>query len=305
MNRFKNILYVNDPSVSHYALERAVKLARANGASLTIVNQVAGEGFPLSLGNLGKTIQKLDDQDIQRALEKMPTDGIKITLKHLKGISFIAIIREVQSANIDLVVKPVEGRGGYADMLFGSEDMHLIRKCPCPVWLIKPAKRKTYSRILAAVDPDPSEAENAELNALILDLASSQAIQDKSELHIVHAWEMQYESQLRSGRVNLPKFEVNRMVREVRKLHKSWFEDLIANYDFQGIEYKTHLLKGPASKVISNLAHKKRVDLIVMGTVARTGIPGFFIGNTAEKTLIKVDCSVLTVKPSGFSTPVD
>ncbi|MDJ0891306.1 MAG: universal stress protein, partial [Gammaproteobacteria bacterium] len=40
-------------------------------------------------------------------------------------------------------------------------------------------------------------------------------------------------------------------------------------------------------------------------TVGRTGIPGFFIGNTAENLLSQVECSVLTVKPSGFVTPVE
>jgi nucleotide-binding universal stress UspA family protein len=41
-----------------------------------------------------------------------------------------------------------------------------------------------------------------------------------------------------------------------------------------------------------------------MGTVCRTGVTGFLIGNTAEKVLNNVDCSVLTVKPEGFVTPV-
>ena len=41
-----------------------------------------------------------------------------------------------------------------------------------------------------------------------------------------------------------------------------------------------------------------------MGTVARTGIPGLLIGNTAETILQRVDCSVLAVKPDGFVSPV-
>ncbi|NJO21650.1 MAG: universal stress protein [Sphingomonadales bacterium] len=41
-----------------------------------------------------------------------------------------------------------------------------------------------------------------------------------------------------------------------------------------------------------------------MGTVTRTGIAGFLIGATAEDVLRQVDCSVLTVKPDGFVTPV-
>ena len=56
--------------------------------------------------------------------------------------------------------------------------------------------------------------------------------------------------------------------------------------------------------MIPELAAEKEVELIVMGTVSRTGVAGFLIGNTAEKILGQVDCSVLTVKPDGFITPV-
>jgi nucleotide-binding universal stress UspA family protein len=33
-------------------------------------------------------------------------------------------------------------------------------------------------------------------------------------------------------------------------------------------------------------------------------VAGLFIGDTAEKVLRQVDCSVLTVTPEGFVTPV-
>lgn len=41
-----------------------------------------------------------------------------------------------------------------------------------------------------------------------------------------------------------------------------------------------------------------------MGTFARIGIAGFFIGNTAEAILEQLQCSVLAVKPPGFVSPV-
>lgn len=50
---------------------------------------------------------------------------------------------------------------------------------------------------------------------------------------------------------------------------------------------------------------KEGVELVVMGTVARTGLPGFIIGDTAEKALTTVDCSVLAVKPDSFVSPVE
>jgi nucleotide-binding universal stress UspA family protein len=41
-----------------------------------------------------------------------------------------------------------------------------------------------------------------------------------------------------------------------------------------------------------------------MGTVARTGIAGLVMGNTAERVLRRLHGSVLAVKPPGVVSPV-
>ena len=70
------------------------------------------------------------------------------------------------------------------------------------------------------------------------------------------------------------------------------------------VEPKLHVIEGDARYVVPMTARELDVDLIVMGTVARTGIAGFFMGNTAENILTQLDCSVLTVKPPGFISPI-
>jgi len=55
---------------------------------------------------------------------------------------------------------------------------------------------------------------------------------------------------------------------------------------------------------IPALVKRIDADLVVMGTVARTGVPGFIMGNTAETILNQIDCSVFAIKPPGFETPV-
>jgi universal stress protein E len=65
-----------------------------------------------------------------------------------------------------------------------------------------------------------------------------------------------------------------------------------------------HLLKGEPEEVISEVAENLDVELVVMGTVSRSGLAGFLIGNTAERILQSLDCSVLAVKPQGFVSPV-
>jgi nucleotide-binding universal stress UspA family protein len=41
-----------------------------------------------------------------------------------------------------------------------------------------------------------------------------------------------------------------------------------------------------------------------MGTIARTGVSGLVMGNTAETILDQITCSVLAVKPANFVSSV-
>ena len=74
--------------------------------------------------------------------------------------------------------------------------------------------------------------------------------------------------------------------------------------DKKRLNLRKHLVKGPAHKEIPIVAKQIEADLVVMGTVARTGVPGFIMGNTAETILNQVECSVLAIKPAGFITPI-
>lgn len=197
-----------------------------------------------------------------------------------------------------------EEKKGLKDMIFGSTEMHLMRKCPCPVWVTKHTQLTPYARILAAVDPDPYEIEHITLNNKIMELAISLAKHEQSELHIVHAWAQYMESLLRGPRARLPEEEVDRIVAETQKNHEKWFYELLAKYPLENLKHQVHLLKGEPEKVIPELVTDKQIEIIVMGTVCRTCVDGFLIGNTAERILRQVDCSVLTVKPDGFVTPV-
>jgi universal stress protein E len=219
------------------------------------------------------------------------------------GIPFIEIIQEVLRSQHDLVMTTAEGRMGLKDTLFGNTTMHLMRKCPCPVWVIKPGQPRQFGRILAAVDLVQDDKDRTALTTKIIELATSLARLGQSELLIVHAWRMYGESMIR-GRGGLSTEEVERLLRETQDAHRQWLIELLQQHPLEDLKYEVYLLKGEAGALITELAQAKAIDLIVMGTVSRAGIAGLLIGNTAEKVLQQVDCSMLTVKPNGFVTPV-
>jgi universal stress protein E len=322
MKRFKHILcMVASGEQDRLALERAVSLAENNHAELTVASvtqQVTGDieindGDPVSV-DLQQAIVKARQQELESLVQPY-RERLPIQTSVLVGISFLEIIREVLRHGYDLVIK-IPDTADWMDQLFGSDDMHLLRKCPCPVWLIRSEAAKPYRRILAAVDvndqgrPEEHKARTA-LNRQILEMAISLAISEFAELHIVNAWDAIGESAMRGVFLHTPEDKIIAYVEQIRQHQATRFDSLIQevtnSMGEDAVNYlkpQTHLVKGQARKEIPALAKQISCDLVVMGTVARTGIPGFIMGNTAETILNQIDCSVLAIKPPGFQTPV-
>lgn len=62
------------------------------------------------------------------------------------------------------------------------------------------------------------------------------------------------------------------------------------------VKPQLHLHKGRGREVVPELVNKLQPDGVVTGIVARTGLPGFFIGNTAEVIRLQSDCALLAAK---------
>jgi nucleotide-binding universal stress UspA family protein len=318
MKRFKNILYVNEPTADQAsAVARAVALAENNQADLTVVEVDRHPDKPASLRQSTKGSSSCEvgspiSQDHLGILDSMLDTGrrhLNIRVEVLVGRTYLEAIRAVLKNGHDLVIKPAENPN-WTQRLFGSDDLDLLRKCPCPVWLMKPPEKSNYSNIVAAVDFDPKNTStSADLNREIVQLSASLALSDFAALHLVHAWEGFAAATLLSrGDVRLE--SVTDYVEKEQEQHRNGLHLLAEQLrDWLGDEAYTylspdfHLPKGPARKVIPPLAAQLRADLVVMGTVARSGISGLIIGNTAEAIIDELSCSVLAVKPSGFKTP--
>jgi universal stress protein E len=313
MQRFKNILVVADGAdKQNTAFERAAGLALRNRARLTVACLV--ESLPeADAGNPerrcadlhGIRIQEMMVQEDLRGLETLIAPlrdaGVEVQTRILRGTPFLEIIREVMRSDHDLVMIRADGESGLTGALFGSTSIHLMRQCPCPVWVIKPAHGKFYARILAGVDPHPTDRELNALNLKIIELAAALARAEQSELYVVHAWNA---SKMSSLGTRFSRGDMERMVAHVEQEHVSRLDELLQKCFLDDVRQQVHLLEGEASDLIPAMAKRKGADVIVMGTVCRTGVAGFFIGNTAEKVLRQVDCSVLTVKPGAFVTSV-
>ncbi|MCW9024072.1 MAG: universal stress protein, partial [Gammaproteobacteria bacterium] len=197
MNLLSNILYLSEVGPDQASsLERAVTMAESNQAKLTVIDVVpvitAGIGLPPG----GPISEQLQTTVVDNHLEKLNAmvepyrERLGIQTDVLVGKRFIQVIRAILRNHYDLLIKPVENPG-FIERLFGSDDMQLLRNCPCPLWLTRAGEKSKYENILAAVDFDLDipDTVDRDLNWKILDLSSSLALSDHAAMHLVHVWD--------------------------------------------------------------------------------------------------------------------
>lgn len=308
MERFKHLVFnYSGRSGDRGALSLATAIADNDHAKISVL--AVDEGVPgVAQLLLGKDrVEQLTEARRHELQSALDADLQRVGREHIglhfrSGSAAIETIRFILSERGDLLLKMRETP--EAGQSISTTDKKLLRKCPVPVLLLRQSRKKTFSRILAAVDPDPSDLSRLELHRTVVEVAASLAKYHQATLDIVYAWNTFSPSTLQGPRFKLTANELRALAAVEEKTHQAWLDDLLAPYADMGVKCRQHLIQGEPSQVIIDLAGQRKSDLLVMGTVARGGLPGLLIGNTAEKVLDNVSCSTLTIKPPDFHCPV-
>jgi nucleotide-binding universal stress UspA family protein len=315
----RQILAVTDESQSQVALRSAVALAERYGAALQVISCVEP---PHDLGIISRLSGRQADELIQSLIDAKRTT-IQAILKKVFpdrdidpviafGKAFLEIIRHVSDSDSDFVVKAAEPLSGVNRFLFASTDQHLLRKCPCPVWLQTPTAPVRPKRVLAAVDLDVWDAAEPEtltaLNKRVVEVACRIANVPDAEVIALHAWDAVGEGLVWAfSNETQARTIANRYVDEILQTRENAMDQFLASVragEKPGPRLIPRLARGNAEWVIEQQCRQLDADVVVLGTVARTGLSGVFIGNTAENIINSLGCPVIAVKPDGFVSPL-
>jgi nucleotide-binding universal stress UspA family protein len=305
---YRRILFVQLEESDAPALERTLALARRSGARVTVAAIAEEPALDLH-GAADLDVARLAElalEDRRDALEELRAKagaGPEVSSKLLTGTPFLAVIREVLREGYDLVALSGERPPGVLDRVLPSTVTHLLRKCPCPVWLVRPFSSPACTRIAAAVDADP-DAERRALDGSILAAALRFGGAFSAQVSVVHALTIFPSAATLRVRGRLSEDQIQAVVDRATATAEARLRKLVADQGAIGVEMTTHVVEGPAPHALPRFVQEAPVDLLVMGTVGRTGIKGLLIGNTAEEILARTPGSILAVKPPGFVSPV-
>lgn len=308
MQKYQNILFVstgiNDETE---ALKQALSIARNNQANLHVL--IIHPKLPAKLKDYTNKYKQALVEELHATIHKVgemiatDTSSMAIAVETDDGKPIVSIIKRVLKESFDLVIKQAEPKDSGKG--FKALDMELLRQCPCPVWVCRPIEGSRQDiKIAVAIEAESETEEGRDLSIQLLKAADTLAKDCNNTISIVSCWDYELEEYLKHNAfAPLPEAEVAQIVMEAGNDSLKALNRLIKEAGISS-EFKVHHFKGRPEMMIPEFIDGRNIDILVMGTVARSGIRGFIIGNTAENILQKVTCSLVALKPNGFVSPV-
>jgi universal stress protein E len=246
-----------------------------------------------------RTVEELANKVLAELVRRAEGQGVAATSRLVLGRGWQEIIRQVLRGGHDLVVIGTRNRTGLRRLLFGSTSLKLLRRCPCPVLVVKAGHGSRPLRTLIATDLKPAAESAMRLGLCLGKLLGG-------PVHILHVVEYPLDTLWGSLEADAHTVAYHRRVRETaaRTLQEQLER---AGHQAGDPGVQLHLSEGVGGVpdvAIQEFIAAHHIDLLVMGTIARTGLMWITFGNTAERLLPEVDCSLLAVKPPDFQSSV-
>jgi len=283
----------------HVALGRALKFAELYDVKLTLFSCVYDPGTEMSPLLSAEAKAKIRQAKIDERLDYLDKLKDFVEAKGIPVETKVMWHRKIQNAvselceqlNPDLVVKRISESASSINPFIMPMDWQLLRKCPVPLLLVRDEEWKTDAPVLAAVDASAENKAEKDLNRQIVAYAKMFAKIIDTETHVITT----HINPTVDNALDIPDFNLEDLKRQVDELNRKNLRGL--TNEFKIPETHLHVEEGLAEVKIPEKADELGTQLVVMGTVARSGLKGAFMGNTAERVLTHLQYEVLALKP--------
>ncbi|WP_199608624.1 universal stress protein UspE [Flocculibacter collagenilyticus] len=305
MEKLSNLLVVLDPtSEEQKALLRAIEFSQKHPCKLTVFLSIYDFSYEMTTmlssderESMRQAVITDREEWIHELFSTLSVDPSEIDIKVVwHNRPYEAIIEQVKEHGYNLVVKGTHQHDTLKSVIFTPTDWNILRKCPCPVLLVKEHAWPANGNILAAVNAGSEEDAHQSLNSKIIEEAQHLADIIGAKVHLVNS----YPGTPVNIAIEIPEFDPQEYNASMKHHHISAVEKL-ATLNNIPIE-NTHVVEGLPEDVIPHVSKQIDAELVVMGTIGRTGLSAALIGNTAEHVIDSLHCDVLALKPVGYNT---
>ena len=295
-----NILIVIDPEESNYtALERIKEIPATADVDYKV--DLYFDAAPVTARKANSNSLRESIAAKQAAVDKLVTPykemGYRITTSVIQiHRLYEDIIKSARDYKADFVFKSVRQHAPLKRMFYTSTDWNLIRMCPTALLLVRDQGTVRGKPVIASVNIDDEDPEHQELNRIVLAQANALAEVLGAKVHLIYAY----------GPAVVMGDGADPMAYQIAKdKHDAEFKKAKALASANNVlASNTKLREGTPETIVTEYGEEISAGIIVLGTVARNGASGLFIGNTAESMLEKTHRDMFVIKLESFVSPV-
>jgi universal stress protein E len=285
MNQKPTKLFVIiDPESTHQvALVKALLIAKLGNCQIHAFMCVYADikAHPEASSRKGLKHHTLEDAEarLKELMKPCDTCGVPFTTELLWNKRWYEMaLHSVARSGCDLVIKSSFHHSRAKRFFSKTSDYTLMRFCACPILFTHQSQEWRSDKILACVDLESDNPQHKRLNNVIIRNARAVAEIIGMDLYIASV----FEKAIDETRFPIKSDASHEIGKELAKLY--------------GVDAdRIYLRQGAVAETLVDICKEIDPSILLIGTIARTGIRGKLIGNTAEKLLDTVDADVLTV----------
>lgn len=293
------LVIVGGKRKQHFALNRAVQLAKFYDIKLHLMSCVYDPGTDLSPLISQEHRKALKQEQLDNRLEYLNQLKAEVEKSNIPVTTQVIWHRKIQKAVMqacedvkpDLVIKRISDKAPNLNPFTMPIDWQLLRHCPAPLLIVNNVDWKIPSPVLAAVDASADSSDEQAFNHTIIGYAKLLSRLTDAPAHVVTT----HITPSLDNATTIPGFDLDSLKKEVNDFNQERLSGLVEEHNIT--KESLHIIEGLAEERIPQITQQIDAQIVVMGTVCRTGLSGAFMGNTAERVLTRLQCEVLALKP--------
>jgi nucleotide-binding universal stress UspA family protein len=297
-NSLEIILVATDFSeTASLALDRAIDIASRHESEIALVHVMQPDIPPLAAPEMiivppdyEKLMREACLEGLERAAERVRAAHIPVSQHLEQGRAAPRIIARADAIEADLIMVGTRGNTGFKQLLLGSVAEGVVRNASRPVLTVHPGDDRPIEPVRTLLFPtDYSATADRALSVATRLLAGSEHVQ----IILVHTYH------IASNVVPLRGFRGGSaplFVENAQQLAMRAAEPSVNALQAKGFDVDVVIERGNPAEVVTELAARRDVDIIVMGTRGHSKLRKFLLGSTAERVVEHAPCPVLTVQ---------
>lgn len=292
---FSKLLVATDFSpAARRALEHAAAWARRSGAALHLFFSTPGGQWPpeaaTTFSREAEAVLEAARKYLEQAARPLAAEGLAVTYGVAEGWPAETILAEAAAAGCDGIVVGTRGLAGWRRLVLGSTARRVIEHAFCPVLAVHaedPLPADRGRTVLLATD----FSEGARQALLRLPALAGLGPEDRVVLS--HAVYLAPALVPAMAPFALPELEAAiagdaalRLEAEAQLLRE------------RGLSCGVEVVRGYPADTLAARAAELPADLLVTGSVGRTGLAHLLLGSVAERLTAAAPCPVLVVPPA-------